>query len=189
MNEKELLERLKKRDSTAQKYLFDKYSALFYGICLRYAYTNDEAEDILQEGFLKIYMNIKKYSGSGSFEGWMKKIIINNAINYYHKDYKYRHYSDIKDIGDVADDIEVDEYDLSHEDLLKVIQELPPGYKQVFNLYAIEGYKHKDIADIMEISENTSKSQYHRAKKILVDKIHNLIAARENNIKNRLANN
>lgn len=180
MEEKELINRLLKKDRAAQKILFEKYSALFYGICLRYAYTNDEADDILQEGFLKIFFNIRKFSGFGSFEGWMKRIIVNNAINYYHKFYKYRYHTDVTEIQTTqSDDKLFDENDFSYDELLKIIKELPPGYKQVFNLYAIEGFKHKEIAEALQISENTSKSQYHRAKKILQEKIEQILEQRK----------
>jgi len=172
MEEKELIQRLLKNEKTAQKYLYNKYSSLFYGICIRYTTNTDEACDILQEGFLKILTHINKYSGTGSFEGWMKRIIVNNAINNYHKNLKYRYHSDISEIKDIIEDeTNLDEINYSYEELLKIIQVLPDGYRTIFNLYAIEGYKHKEIAEMLKISENTSKSQYHRAKKILQDKL------------------
>ena len=181
MEEKELIRRIIDKDKEAQKFLYEKYSGLFYGICLRYSYTNAEADDILQEGFLRIFLNIKKYSGIGSFEGWMKRIIVNNSINYYHKYYKYRHHSDISEIYDTKTTDKVfDDTDFSYKDLLKVINELSPGYKQVFNLYAIEGYKHKEIAKLLKINENTSKSQFHRAKKSLQAKLEKIVEDRKN---------
>ncbi|MBN2891552.1 MAG: sigma-70 family RNA polymerase sigma factor [Bacteroidales bacterium] len=185
MEEKELIKRLLRKERAAQKYLFEKYSALFYGICLRYSYSNDEADDIMQEGFLKIMYNVKKYSGKGSFEGWMKRIIINNAINYYHKNYKYRHHFDVDEIRETkTEDNLLQESDFTYKELLTVIKELPPGYKQIFNLYAIEGFKHKEIAEMLKISENTSKSQYHRAKKILQDKLEKILEQRKKALKN-----
>lgn len=164
----ELISRLKRADRQAQKELYDKYSGLFYVICLRYSANSDEAKDILQEGFLKIFLNIKQYNGKGSFEGWMKRIIINNAINSYHKELKRRYAVDIDDLYNLeGDNYEIDKADFSYEELLELIQKLPKGYRTVFNLFAIEGYKHKEIAEMLNISESTSKSQYHRAKKIL----------------------
>ncbi len=172
MDEISLIERLKKKDKKAQKILYDRYSSLFYGICLRYATNNDEAGDIMQEGFIKIFMNIKQYSGKGSFEGWLKRIIINNAINYYHKYYKYRYHEDISmSVNIESGDKFYNESDFNYDELLSIINELPLGYRTIFNLYAIEGYKHKEIAKMLKISENTSKSQYHRAKKILQTKL------------------
>jgi len=172
MSEKELLNRLIKKDRRAQKILFDKYSALFYTICLRYASSSDDAQDMLQEGFIKIFTHIKQFSEKGSFEGWMKRIIINNSINYYHKTYKFRYHDDVNESYELETDESLyDENDFTYEELIKMINELPIGYKTIFNLYAIEGFKHKEIAEMLNISENTSKSQYHRAKKILQDKI------------------
>ncbi len=180
MNEKELVKRLKKKDKKAQKILFDKYSALFYAMSLRYAYSSDEAQDIMQEGFLRIFRNIKQFSGKGSFEGWMKRIIINNAINYYHKYYKYRYHDDVSESVKIeTNDKLYDENDFTYEELLSLINDLPPGYKTIFNLYAVEGFKHKEIAKMLKISENTSKSQYHRAKKILQDKLEKIKSFRD----------
>lgn len=181
MNEKELVSKLQKKDRKAQKYLYEKYSSLFYAICIRYAYSNDEADDMLQEGFIKILFNIQKYLGKGSFEGWMKRIIVNNAVNYYHGNYKYRYHHDITELRDIKSETsDIDESEFSYEELLGMIRELPQGYMQIFNLYAIEGYKHKEIAKMLNISENTSKSQYHRAKKCLQGKI---LEQRNNKIK------
>jgi RNA polymerase sigma-70 factor (ECF subfamily) len=176
MEEKELIKRLLKNEKTAQKYLYDKYSTLFYGICVRYSSNTDEACDILQEGFLKILTHINKFSGTGSFEGWMKRIIVNNAINSYHKNLKYRYHTDVSEIKDTIEDETsyIEDTNYSYEELLKLIQVLPEGYRTIFNLYAIEGYKHKEIAEMLKISENTSKSQYHRAKRILQDKLFEL---------------
>ncbi len=180
MIEKELINRLKKKDRQAQKYLFDKYSGLFYAMCKRYASNSDEANDILQEGFIKIYFNIDKFSGKGSFEGWLKRIIINNAINYYHKYLKYRYHDDVAENNYLeSNDNFYDEKTFTYDELLKIINELPVGYRTIFNLYAIEGYKHKEIAELLKISENTSKSQYHRAKKILQEKLTQLKKQRD----------
>jgi RNA polymerase sigma-70 factor (ECF subfamily) len=172
MNEKLLIERLKKRDKKAQKYLFDKYAGLFFAISIRYADNYDDAQDILQEGFIKIFLNIDKFSGKGSFEGWMKRIIINNAINHYHKEIKHRYHDDISESFNIeSDDKFYNEKDFTYDELIKIINDLPAGYRTIFNLYAIEGYKHKEIAKMLDISESTSKSQYHRAKKILQIKL------------------
>jgi len=164
----QLIGRLKKGDRKAQKELYDKYSKIFYVICLRYAANTDEANDLLQEGFIKIFLKIKQYSGRGSFEGWMKKIIVNNAINNYHKTRKQRYKEDIDNLYNLeSDDKYYEDTDFTYEELITLIQKLPKGYRTIFNLYAIEGYKHKEISEMLNISESTSKSQYHRAKKIL----------------------
>ena len=164
----EIVKRLQKGDRKAQKQIYDKYSGLFYAICLRYASNTDEAWDLLQEGFIRIFFNIKSFKGKGSFEGWMKRIVINNAINHYYKDKKYRYHEDIDENYEIkSEDRLFDDADFTYEELLEIIRQLPSGYRTIFNLYAIEGYKHKEIAKILGISESTSKSQYHRAKKIL----------------------
>ena len=165
MDEKILIEKCKKKDNRAQKYLFDKYSPILLGICIRYCKNITEAEDILQEGFIKIFYNLDYYEGKGSFEGWMKRIVVNTAISYYHKNLKHRYQQDITDIQETS--IENNKYETSEftkDELLNVIQSLPDGYRMAFNLYAIEGYKHKEIAEMLEIDISTSKSQYFRAR-------------------------
>jgi RNA polymerase sigma factor (sigma-70 family) len=175
MTERELIERCINKDRQAQKYLFEKYSTLFLGICIRYVKNRDEAEDVLQEGFIKIFRNIKEYKAFGSFEGWMKKIIINTSITHINRNLKHQYHSDIDDIKEISVEEEYfEECDFTGEELLNVIQSLSDGYKTVFNLYAIEGYKHKEIAEMLNIDVNTSKSQYSRAKKIIQNKLEEL---------------
>lgn len=157
-----------RHDRRAQKVLYDRYAAVLMGICIRYATDIPEAEDILQDSLLKIYLNIGDYTGEGSFTGWMRRIVINTAITNYHRNLKHKHHLDIEDIysSEVASD---DKRDLrfTADELGKILKELPPGYRTVFNLYAIEGYKHKEIAAMLEIDVNTSKSQYSRARGFL----------------------
>lgn len=172
MDEKELIESCKNKNPKAQKYLYNKYSGIFLGMCARYSSSLSDAEDILQEGFLKIFLNINFYAGTGSFEGWMKRIIVNTAITHYHKNLKHQYHYDIEDIKEITiENTDVESEDYSKEELLDVIKSLPDGYKMVFNLYAVEGYKHKEIAELMKIDINTSKSQYSRAKKIIQTKL------------------
>jgi RNA polymerase sigma factor (sigma-70 family) len=145
--------------------LYDKYSPLLLGICLRYAASREEAEDILQESFMKIFFSIEDFRGAGSFAGWLRKIVVNTSITHYHANLKFRHQVDIEDYmsAEVAGP-GFDEDLFSSEELYLVLNELPSGYRIVFNLYAVEGYKHKEIAEILNIDVNTSKSQYSRAK-------------------------
>jgi RNA polymerase sigma factor (sigma-70 family) len=174
MDEKELIAQCRKEDAKAQKFLYNKYSGLMLGLCVRYSKGLTDAEDILQEGFLKIFRNIKFFTGIGSFEGWMKRIFINTAITYYHKNLKHQYHQDITEINETTIQNKDDEYEkseFSKEELLDVIKSLSDGYRMIFNLYAIEGYKHKEIAGIMNIDINTSKSQYSRAKKIIQKKL------------------
>ncbi|GAB4281305.1 MAG: sigma-70 family RNA polymerase sigma factor [Marinilabiliales bacterium] len=170
-SEEQIIEGCRKNDRKAQKVLYDRYASLFLGICLRYAQSRQEAEDILQDGFVKIFFRIKQFKGQGSFEGWMKRIIINTAISNYRSNLKHYYKQDIQEVPDSSHNINVPDCDFTKEELLEVIQELSPGYRIVFNLFAIEGYKHKEIAKMLNIDITTSKSQYSRAKKILQKKL------------------
>ncbi len=168
----EIIERCKQGNKKAQKQLYKQYAASMYAICMRYASSKDEAEDILQEGFIKIFTNISAYEEKGMFESWLKRIFINTAITIYHKNRKHRFHLDIDEAQDyLMPSTERENNTLTQEELLKIINSLPEGYRMVFNLFAIEGLKHKEIADLMNIDENTSKSQYSRARKIIQKKI------------------
>lgn len=165
MDDRQILEGCLKHDKRAQKCLYDRYSGILMGICVRYATDIPEAEDILQESLLKVYLNISDYSGEGSFIGWMRRIVINTAITHYHKHLKHKHHLEIDEVytGEVGV-LDIPDTIFSAEQMKIVMDELPVGYKTVFNLYAIEGYKHKEIAKMLEIDINTSKSQYSRAR-------------------------
>jgi len=169
---KKIIEGCINKSRKAQKILYDRYSQILLGICCRYARDRSEAEDILQEGFIKIFSNIEQYSGLGSFEGWMKRIIVNTSITYYHKNVKHIHNEDINEIRETKiEENNYEESDFTREELFNVISELPMGYKTIFNLYAIEGYKHKEIAEKLGIDINTSKSQFSRARKLIQKKL------------------
>jgi len=168
--EKYLLEGCAKDDAGCQKELFENYFGLLYGICLRYATDADEAKDILQDGFVKIFKSIKKFDQKGSLEGWMKKIMINNSIDHYRKKSSKPFTDDISEAYTLGEDETVNA-ELHKEELLALLQELPTGYRMVFNLYVIEGYSHKEIALELNISEGTSKSQLAKARKALQEKV------------------
>ena len=156
----------------AQRALYEKYSAILLGICMRYAGSVDEAEDILQEGFVKIFLNISHFKGEGSLMAWMRRIMINTAITAYHKSLKHRYHDDIEEVKESnMEEVGFEESEFTAEELKKIIQQMPEGYRMVFNLYAIEGYKHREIAEIMGIDENTSKSQYSRARRWLQERL------------------
>jgi RNA polymerase sigma factor (sigma-70 family) len=175
MSDQQIIEGCAQHDRKAQQVLYDKYSRFLLGICLRYASDKAEAEDILQESFLKIFFNIKDFSGTGSFIGWLRKVAVNTAITHYHKNLKYRYHVEIEEYVSVETGVTSFEEDFfTSEELFKVMNELPPGYRLVFNLYAVEGYKHKEIAEILGIDTNTSKSQYSRAKAVIRDKLEKL---------------
>ena len=175
MSQKEFLKRLKRGEPEAQKELFDKYSPVLLGIAMRYARNREEAEDILQESFIKIFRNVDRFEDRGSFEGWLKRIVINTAIIHYHKAQKDKYHEDVTEVQEIKfESFNPEEPDFTMEELVSAIQSLPSGYRTVFNLYAIEGYKHKEIAQMLGIDVNTSKSQYHRARKFLQKKLSEL---------------
>jgi RNA polymerase sigma-70 factor (ECF subfamily) len=158
-----------------QRLLYDTYAPKMYGVCLRYAGNENDANDILQEGFIKVYKNISKFRREGSFEGWIRRIFVNTAIEHYRKKVKMYNVTEAQE--NTIEDKELTPLDnLATKDILKIVDELSPGYKAVFNMHVIEGYSHKEIADILGITEGTSKSQLARAKGVL----RNLIETRLN---------
>lgn len=162
----ELIEGCKRQDRQAQKCLYDQYASKFYALCCRYIKDKMEAEDVLITAFTKILNRIDQYTGEGNFEGWMRKVVVNEALSYLRKNKNMYLETDIS-AADYEPDYDKLENQLEAEDLLKMIESLPTGYRIVFNLYAIEGYSHKEIGDQLGISENTSKSQLSRARAAL----------------------
>jgi RNA polymerase sigma-70 factor (ECF subfamily) len=142
-----------------------------YGICLRFARNTLEADDILQEGFIKVFSFLKDFRHDGSLEGWIRRTIVNTAINYYNSKQKEWNETSIDKVGAFPSFAEDAIEKISTTDLLKIIQELPEGYRMVFNLYVIEGYNHHEIAEMLNISENTSKSQLSRARAALQERL------------------
>ena len=181
MSDLQIIELCAKHDRKAQQILYDRYSRLLLGVCLRYAGDKAEAEDILQDSFLKIFFSIKDFSGSGSFVGWLRKVAVNTAITHYHKNLKYRYHLEIEEYVSIETGVASFEDDYyTSDELYRVLNELPTGYRMVFNLYAVEGYKHKEIAEMLGIDTNTSKSQYSRAKAVIRDKLEKLGKLKEN---------
>ena len=162
--DKELIETCLKDNPKAQKMLYDTYSSVLFGICLRYSKNEEEAQDILQDSFIKIFTKLDTYQFTGSFEGWLKRIVTNTSIEYYRKKITMEHLEEIGFNPYLAID---SDRGLEVEELLKMIQELPEGYRMVFNMYAIDGYTHGEIATKLNISEGTSKSQLSRARAYL----------------------
>ncbi|MCK5443613.1 MAG: RNA polymerase sigma factor [Maribacter sp.] len=160
-----------KKDRKAQEALYDLYKNKLFPVCLKYCHSHTEAEDHLHDAFIEIFDKIKNYKGKGSFEGWMKRITINKAIDKYKKNMVFS--LDAKKSEALSTDITIEEKDLpiSWEALMVLIQELPNQYRIIFNLYELDGYRHKEIASLLKISESTSKSNLHRAKSILKQKI------------------
>jgi RNA polymerase sigma-70 factor (ECF subfamily) len=178
-----LIEKCIANDRKAQYEFYNRYSPKLYGVCLRYAKTVIDAEDIMQEGFIKVFKFLKDYRGEGSFEGWLRKIMVTTAMNFYKKKNLFS-----KDIEPESirtpfrNDHEI-VAEMSHKEILSFIHELPEGYRMVFNLNTIEGYSHKEIGEIMQISVNTSKSQLSRAKSSLRKRIESLFVMEESAIK------
>lgn len=166
-SERQLIEGCLKKDPKAQEALYRHYSAKMYGISLRYAKNPMEAEDIMQEGFVKVFTHLNDYRFEGSFEGWIRRTFVNTAINYYKRKSRELVEISLENIEIVGANDESVLEKLSAEELLDLIHQLPTGYRLVFNLYVIEGYSHKEISATMNISENTSKSQLSRARSAL----------------------
>ncbi len=166
ISESDLIRGCLAKDRKMQETLYHRFSSKMYAVCLRYCKDADDAQDLLQDGFVKIFKNLDKYRGDGSFEGWIRRIFVNTSIEHFRKSIKYNTVGDSAEV--VIEDPTWNALDnLGEKDIIKIIQELSPGYRQVFNMYVIEGYSHKDIGDILGISEGTSKSQLARAKAIL----------------------
>ncbi len=166
-SDKVLLKGCKKGKKRAQEALYAKYSKSMYAVALRYAKVTQEAEDILQESFVKIFNNIRNFRGDSSLPFWIKRIVVNTALNHQRSKLFLYPMVDVVNIENrlVSEDV-FSQY--SHQELIKMIMTLPDGCRVIFNMYAIEGYKHHEIAKRLNISEGTSKSQYSRARKILI---------------------
>lgn len=171
MELKQIIEGCIKGKSRAQEELFKLYADDMFGVCLYYSPNRTEAEDTLHEGFLKVFKHIGSYKGEGSLKAWIRKILINTALEKYRR--KNPMYVLDKDDSQMHDDIEPENIisNITADDLIGLVQELSPQYRMVFNLYALEGFSHKEIAKKLGISEGTSKSNLARARTILQKKV------------------
>ena len=168
--EKELIKGCQKGEGKAQRAVYEKYSPIMLGLCCRYIKDEMEAEDVMIFGFTKVFQKIDQFENKGSFEGWIRRIMVNEALTYIRRNKNMYLETDIEEADHEPDYNEI-ESSLEAEELMKMINDLPAGYRTVFNLYAIEGYSHKEIAEILEINQNTSKSQLSRARNILQKKL------------------
>lgn len=164
--ETELIEKCLRNDRQAQHALYQTYSGKMYALCCRYVKDRMEAEDVMVTAFTKIFERINQFKGEGSFEGWIRRVMVNESLSYLRKNKNMYLETDIEEAHREPDYHQL-ENQLEADDLLKLIEELPSGYRMVFNLYAIDGYSHQEIADQLGISENTSKSQLSRARALL----------------------
>lgn len=174
--EKKLVKGCIKKDAKAQRQLYDLYKVPLFRVCLRYAKDRLEAEDMLQDGFIKIFSDIHQYRGDGALGGWLRRVMVNIALQHLRKQKKY---TDTVEIETIADTHQAGEHilsDLRAKALTQLIQKLPAGYRAVFNMYVIEGYSHKEIAALMNFTTGTSKSQLSKAKAMLRKMLeHNLV--------------
>lgn len=174
MEEQQLINECKKGNRLAQKELYNKYSRKMMGVCLRYINERETARDILQDGFVKVFTSLDSFSGIGSFEGWLRRIFVNCALEFLRKSDVLREATDWESITEPVPSETSVISELSASDLMKLIQELPTGFRMVFNLFAIEGYSHKEIGDMLNITESTSRSQYTRARQLLQKRVKEL---------------
>lgn len=169
---RELINGCIKNNRKCQRILYERYYGKMMGVCIRYSKNREEAKDLLQDGFIKVFSNIANFGGNGSFEGWIRKIIVNNSIDYYRKkkkdltevnsEYFDNDHNDIIDYNDDGQDNEI--FEIKTDCILNEIQKLTPAYKMVFNMYVMDGYTHKEISEILGTSEGTSKSNLAKAK-------------------------
>jgi len=167
----DLVKRCKAGERKAQELLYKQFASKMLGVCMRYGTDKMEAEDMLQNGFIRVFQKINDYREEGSFEGWVRRIMVYSSIEYYRKHHKMMQMVDMEFSDNEPSVNPAVLASMDAKDLLALIQQLSPGYRMVFNLYAIEGYSHKEIAGIMGISEGASKSQLSRARSILKKKI------------------
>jgi RNA polymerase sigma factor (sigma-70 family) len=168
-SEREIVELCLKKDVRAQEFFYRRFARKMFGICLRYAGNQMEAEDILQEGFVRTFLNLHRFRFEGSLEGWVRRTMVNTAINHYKKNLKFQKDVKLDEAVTLATNQDDALSKMSMEELLKIIQGLPPGYRTVFNLYVMEGYTHREIGELLGISENTSKSQFSRARNSILN--------------------
>jgi len=151
-------------DRLAQKAFFERYRGKMFALCLRYANSREDAEDVLQEGFVKVFRDLHQYTGVGNLEGWVRKVFVNTALQHLQKQKRTPTTTELdgQDFPDDAEPVHGDEPPAKN--MIRILQQLPPGFRTIFNLHVLEGYSHPEIADILGISVGTSKSQLLRAK-------------------------
>lgn len=174
ITESDLINGCMEGDRRMQEELYRRFSPRMYAVCLRYAGNTEEAEDILQEGFIKVFKKLDSFRSEGSFEGWVRRIFVNTAIEHFRRK-RYLMPVTEKEENTIEGKFTSVLDELGAKDIMALVQELSPGYRTVFNMYVVEGYTHKEIADMLGISEGTSKSQLSRAKVILQDMVRTYI--------------
>lgn len=179
-DEKLLVEGCLQGKRESQQQFYRKYASKMFGVCLGYAKDRDEAKDILQEGFIKVFSSLSKFKMEGSLEGWVRRIIVNTAVDYYRKSLKERDFIDIDHAHGLPSEVSVLQR-MEAKEILKLIDKLPEGARIIFNLYVVEGYTHNEIGEMLGINPGTSKSQFARARSLLqvwVTRLHNNAVAK-----------
>jgi RNA polymerase sigma-70 factor (ECF subfamily) len=180
MDHHQLVKDCLKGDTAAQRQLYEQFAAAMLGVCYRYTKSMVDAEDVLQEGFIMVFKNLHQFSFSGELGGWIRRIMVNTAINYLKKNSRYQ--TELLFTEAVLHPISNDdpEVSLNTKELAELIRQLPPGYQAIFNLHAVEGYTHVEIGKILGIKEGTSRSQYSRARTLLISWINTFSAVNQN---------
>jgi len=167
MTEDAILQGCLKNQAAAQRELYNRYSPKMLAVCYRFAHNREDAEDMLQEGFIKVFLQMHTFQNKGAFEGWIRRIIVHTCINHLKKNKRFNESVDILHANSIQVREETVPSIVQAKQIVDCIRALPIGYRTVLNLYAIEGYSHKEIADMLDIEESTSRSQYTRAKQML----------------------
>jgi len=164
--ERHIVEGCLRGEKSFQKLLYNQYSQKMYSVCLRYSHDQDQAKDLLQDGFIRVFQNLTTFKGEGSFEGWVRRIMVKGCLESLRKPENKIFHEDVNDVeSELSYEPNMRKLDVQY--VLRKIQELAPGYRAVFNLFVVEGYQHQEIAEMLGISESTSKSQLSRARKLL----------------------
>lgn len=175
-DEKQLIEGCRNGESWAQKLVYDQHASTMMSLCIRYVGDYETARDLLQEGFIKVFTKIDSYSGTGAFAGWVRRVFVTTALEHLRQNNALKHSADLDDFHSTFEDTQPSIIDaITADELLNCVAKLPEGYRTVFNLYAIEGYSHAEIAEMLQISDNTSRSQFMRARHILQREVENLL--------------
>ena len=167
----QLIESCRKGDRVAQKALYDRLAPRMFPVCIRYVGDRGTAEDILQDGFVTLFSRLDSYKGEGSFEGWARRIFVTTSLMYLRKKDALKMSDDLQAARGLQTEVTGQIENIGYKELMEIIMSLPVGFRTVFNMYAVEGYSHKEIADILGISEVTSRTQYSRARAVLLAKI------------------
>ena len=182
MSDNSLADGCKAGDRNAMRALYERFYSPMPGVCMRYAANYADAEDFVQDGFIKVFSDIRSFKGTGSLEGWIRRVIINSVLMQLRKSKKEYAYDNMEIVMDASDEElsknesesnenPVDILELSQQEAVEIIQTLPDGFRKVLNLYVIDGYKHREIAEMLNISVGTSKSQLNRARKLMKQKL------------------